>query len=221
MNVKQPPLRKPFSTVELTAGAGNCFSTAEKQVFRALDYKLRHTPSEKERLKILENFHKVSREVEKLCSTPRDNMGSLSGMSIYIAAANLFQQHIAVLLLEGEAEKRWKELEKAVFVVAGQKVYLDQGRGTFVTKMYNSKVTLEMMLVPGDTFTCNGRHYAIVTTDIPFAFNTDHSTTYLTELKGKTLEIRQKLQFPYPAKWELKGSKFLYHHKEGNGEILL
>ena len=98
-----------MTQVELTAAAGNNWNTAEAQLFKAFDYKLRHTACAAERLKLIADFHNLSREVQKIHATDRKYMGSMAGMQIYSAIAYNMQQFTAVLMLDSEAEKRWKK----------------------------------------------------------------------------------------------------------------
>ena len=125
------------TTVDLTAAAGNCYHTASVQVLKALDYKLRHTASSTKRLKLLKDFQDLSCEAERVLNTPRENMGSSGAMHISNAAANLFQQHTAVLLLKGQDEIRWKELENALAVRNAEYQTLEQ-RFTEMTQNYNN-----------------------------------------------------------------------------------
>ena len=199
------------TTVDLTAAAGNCYHTASVQVLKALDYKLRHTASSTERLKLLKDFQDLSCEAERVLNTPRENMGSSGAMHISNAAANLFQQHTAVLLLKGQDEIRWKELENALWVHGEKKIVLKHGKGKFEAEMHGTKVTLETVLYPGETFTYVGRHFAILRSDLPFACSDDYSEAYLAELKNdKKLHTIKKLPCPLYFPMGIKG-RFSHH----------
>lgn len=181
------------TTVEMTAGAGNLMNSAEKQLLRALDYKLRHTKSSAERLKILANFQTLSKVVQKTADTPRKGMGSQAGMQIYHRIANLLQQQRDILLLDSVSAERWEKIANAVLVLNGKEISLEQGKAAFETLMHNMKVTLEILLFPKDTFSCSGRDYAIIRTDIPFAGNNDFAAVYLCELKNGKLLVHTKM----------------------------
>ena len=198
------------TTVELVSAAGGCSILSEKHLFQAFDYKLRNTSDARDRLQIIEDFHKLSKEVQTLHLTPREGMGSLAGMWIYHAEASLMRQQISVWMLNSEDEKRWKRIADESLVLNGKTIKLDRGRATFSAVMYNQKVTLEIILFPKDTFTYNGRDFAIIRTDILFAGNDDYSTVYLCELKNGTLEVRTTLKMPYFTSWNLKGKNTLH-----------
>ena len=201
---------KAETTIELVGAAGECSNVAEKHLFLAFNYKLRYTINTAERLQIIADFYKLSKDVQKLHQTPREGMGSLAGMHIYYAEAELMRQKIAVWMLDTEAEKRWKRIADASLVLNGKTIKLDRGRATFSAVMYNQKVTLEIILFPKDTFTYNGRDFAIIRRDIQFAGNDDYSTVYLCELKNGTLEVRTTLKMPYFTSWNLKGKNTLH-----------
>ena len=145
------------TTVELVSAAGGCSALSEKHLFQAFDYKLRNTSDARERLRIIEDFHKLSKEVQTLHLTSRDGMGSLAGMWIYHAEASLMRQQISVWMLNFEDEKRRKRIVDASLVLNGKTIKLDRERATFSAVMYNQKVTLEIILFPKDTFTYKGR----------------------------------------------------------------
>ena len=84
--------------------------------------------------------------------------------------------------------------------------------------MHDQKVILEIVLFPQNTFTHQGRDFAIIETDIPFAGNDDFSKIYLCELKNGKLEVRTALKMPYFTKWELKGKKLIVFGKNSEKE---
>ena len=200
---------KAETTVELVGAAGECSNVSEKHLFQAFDYKLRHTKNPAERLQLIEDFHKLSKEVQKLHQTPREGMGSLAGMWIYHAEANLMRQQISVWMLDFDDEKRWKRIADAVLVLNGKKIKLDRGKAKFNAVMYDEKVTLEIVLFPRDTFTYKGRDFAIIRTDIQFAGNDDYSTVYLFELKNGRLQVYSTLKMPHFTNWKLNGEKLV------------
>ena len=79
-DIEKKFLKDAETTVELVGAAGECSNVAEKHLFQAFDYKLRHTTDAAERLQLIEDFHKLSKEVQKLHQTPREGMGSLAGI---------------------------------------------------------------------------------------------------------------------------------------------
>ena len=195
---------KAETTVELVGAAGECSNVSEKHLFQAFDYKLRHTKNPAERLQLIEDFHKLSKEIQTLHLTPRENMGSLAGMWIYHSKAHLMRQQIAVWMLDTEAEKRWKRIANAPLVLKGQNIELERGKAKFEAVMYD---TLEVVLFPKDTFAYLNRDFAIIRSDIQFAGNDDFSTVYLCELKQGKLQVAAQLKMPYFAKWDLQGNK--------------
>ena len=197
------------TTVELVSAAGGCSILSEKHLFQAFDYKLRHTSDARDRLQIIEDFHKLSKEVQTLHLTPREGMGSLAGMWIYHAEANLMRQQISVWMLNAKDEKRWKRIADTSLLLNGKNIKLDRGRATFSAVMYNQKETLEIILFPKDTFTYNGRDFAIIRTDIQFAGNDDYSTVYLCELKNGRLQVYSTLKMPHFTNWKLNGKKLV------------
>ena len=138
----------------------------------------------------------MSQEVQKIHQTPRKGMGSSIGMYIYLAEANLMRRQIAILMLDQEAEKRWKRISNAPLILKEKTIMLDRGKASFKSIMYGDEVTLELILFPQDTFTCYGRDFVIIRTDIPFAVNDDFSTVYLCELKSGKIVVHTKLKSP-------------------------
>ena len=198
------------TTVELVSAAGGCSILSEKHLFQAFDYKLRNTSDARNRLQIIEDFHKLSKEVQTLHLTPREGMGSLAGMWIYHAEANLMRQQLSVWMLNAKDEKRWKRIADTLLLLNGKTIKLDRGRAKFDDVMHDQKVTLEIILFPKDTFTYNGRDFAIIRTDIQFAGNDDYSTVYLCELKNGRLQVYSTLEMPYFTSWKLKGKNTLH-----------
>lgn len=194
-----------MTQIDLTAAAGNNWQVAESQLFRALDYKLRHTANAAERLQMLADFHRLSREVQKLYDTPRENMGSGAGMRIYSTIASHMNQYIAVLMLDSESEKCWRKISDSKLELNSKQIKLKGGKAKFDAVMYEQQVTLEILLFPKDTFTHKSRDFSIIRTDIPFAGNDDFSTVYLCELKNGKLQVHTKCKFPFFSKWAVSG----------------
>ena len=210
-----------MSTIELTGEAGHLWDVAEKQCLKALDYKLRHTEDPHARLTILKNFHLLSREVQKICDTPRENRGSLIGMHIYHHIAILFRQQTAILLLDNEKEELWHLIADSTLLLNGQELRLEQGKTGFTSKMHGEKVTLELILFPEDTFRFRGHDFAVVRTDIRFAGNDDFSSVYLFELKKGKLQVHTRCQFSSIKKWELNGDFLMFHSEKDTQKIKL
>lgn len=208
------------TTVDLVGAAGNCSLVSEKQLFLALDYKLRQTSDASKRLRIIEDFYRVSKEVQKLHLTPREGRGTLAGMFIYHAEAILMRQQIAIWLLDVETEKRWKRIADATLIL-GRKIKLNSGKATFESVMYDEKVTLELLLFPKDTFSFGGRDFAIIRSDIHLAVNDDYSTVYLCELKNGNLVVHTKSKHPYVSKWVRKKNKLILYYLQQKMEITL
>ena len=196
-----------MTQIDLTAAAGNNWQVAESQLFRALDYKLRHTANAAERLQMLADFYHLSREVQKIYDTPRENMGSGAGMRIYSTIASHMNQYIAVLMLDSESEKCWRKISDAKLELNSKQIKLKGGKAKFDAVMYEQQVTLEIVLFPQNTFTHRGRDFAIIRTDIQFQFagNDDFSTVYLCELKNGKLQVHTKCKFPFVNKWAVSG----------------
>ena len=198
-------LEKAETTIELVGTAGECSHVSEKHLLQAFDYKLRHTINTAERLQIIADFYKLSKDVQKLHQTPRKGMGSLAGMHIYYAEAELMRQQIAVWMLNKKDEKRWQRIANTPFILKGQKIELYRGKAKFDAVMYEQQVTLEIVLFPQNTFTHRGRDFAIIRTDIPFAGSDDFSRVYLFELKQGKLLVHTTCKFPFVNKWAVSG----------------
>ena len=207
--------------IELTGAAGNLWNIAESQLLRALDYKLRHTTRAEERLHILSDFYKFSRKVQKVYETPRENMGSGAGMQIYHNIAQRMQQHTAVLMLDPESEKRWRQISDAEVNLGEKTIKLSNGVANFNSVMHNQKVNLEILLFPKDTFSYQNCIFAIIRTDIPFAGNDDFSRVYLCELKKSKLLVHSICDFPLITKWELQESCLLFFSQDKLQKIQL
>ena len=210
-----------MTTVELTEAAGNLWRVAENQYFQALDYKLRHTSDRNKRLELLKKSHLLSREIQKIYDAPREDNGSGIGMQMYHSIANLYQQQIAILMLDAEAEKRWNRIADATMVLDGKEIQLKHGKAKFETTMYSRKEMLEIILSPKDTFCFQNRDFAIIRTDIPFAGNDDFSTVYLLERQDGKMKVHTKCNFPFFSKWELNNSKLILHYDKNTQEIKL
>ena len=200
---------KAQTTVEMVGAAGNTSNVAEKHLRLAFDYKLRNTINTAERLKIIEDYKELLREVWIVHETPRDGMGSLAGMMIYGKEAELMRQQTAVWLLDKAAGERWKRIADAPCILNGAKIRLSSGKAKYKAVRYDNKVTLELLLFPESTFSYKGREFAIIRTDIPFTVGDDYSEVFLCELKNGKLETLKKFEMPYFSKFELKGSRLL------------
>ena len=210
-----------MTTVDLTGSAGNLWQVAKSHYFKALDYKLRHTDSLQERMKLLGNSHKFCIKVWEIKETPREGQGSLIGMQIYHRMALLYQQQTAVLMLEGEAEKRWKRIAGATLCLKTQTVQLEDGCADFSEMMYGRKIPLEITLFPKDTFHFKGRDFAVIRTDMPFSMNDDFSTVYLCELKKDKLFIFARCGFPLISRWEVQGDCLIFHDGDEKQNVKL
>ncbi len=182
-------LQSARTTVELTRASGHCREISKNQFFRALDHKLRHIPAPAERLQILENMHRLSREIGQVQNAPRKELGSLAGMQIYLRIVRLFRHQTAILMLDAEAERRWKRIADAEIVIDGKKIRLRHGRAEFEAIRHDQKVTLEIMLFPEDTFSYRDHDFAVIRTDIPFPVNSNFSSVYRCERKGSQLAV--------------------------------
>lgn len=211
-----------MTQIDLTAATGNNWQVAESQLFRALDYKLRHTAGIAERLQMLADFHRLSREVQKLYDTPRENMGSGAGMRIYSTIASHMNQYIAVLMLDSESEKCWRKIVDAELDLNGKKIKLKGGKAKFDAVMYDKEVELEILLFPKDVLVFQNRIFVVINTDIQFAGNDDFSTTYLCEMKKGKLQVLATLKIPYVTQWVLEGNKLKFiGDKNEKEEVIL
>ncbi len=199
--------QKAETTVELTAGAGQAGFIAEKQLFRALDYKLRNTPNQAERLRLLEDFHELSKKLQVLKDTPREDMGSSAGMHIYFAMANETQRMIAILLLDADTEKRWAKIANAPMVLDKLEITLQHGQADFSEDLYGAQRSMQVRLWPRNTFTYQNRIFVLFFKDMEFSGNDDFATSYLCELKKGKLQVHTKLEMPYFNKWTLNKNK--------------
>lgn len=209
------------STIELTGAAGHLREVAENQCLKALDYRLRHTEDPQARLTILKNFHLLSREIQKIGDTPRENRGSLIGMHIYHDIAILFRQQTAILMLDSEKEKLWHRIAGSPLLLNGQELQLEQGKAGFTSMMHGKKVPLELILFPEDTFCFRGRDFAVIRTDIRFAANDDFSSVYLFESENGKLLVHTRCQFPVITKWELDGGFLIFYREKETQKIKL
>lgn len=199
------------TTVSMTAAAGMLYSVAEKQLLRALDYKLRHTPSEPERLRILSDFLRLGKLLQKVLGTSRQDLGSGAGLRIYCTAANMMQRQIDILMLDKVSGQRWNRIADAVLILdEKKKIGLKHGTASFNTVMYGRKVTLTAVLWPKDTFCFRGRDFAVITTDLLFSGTDDYSNVYLCELKSGNLFIHTVCRFPTIVRWNLQGRLFVF-----------
>ena len=214
-------LQAAMTTIELTGAAGHLWEVAEKQCLKALDHKLRYTEDSQTRLALLQNFHLLSRKVQKIFDTPRENRGSLIGMQIYHHIAILFQQQTAILMLDNEKEKLWHRIADSTLLLNGQELQLKQGKTGFTSKMHGEKVTLELILFPEDTFHFRGHDFAVVRTDIRFAGNDDFSSVYLVELKAGKLLVHTRCQFSSITKWEVNDDFLIFYSEKDTQKIKL
>lgn len=211
-------LEKAETTAELVGAAGECSTLSEKHLFMVFDYKLRHTQNAAERLLIIKEFQTLVNELYALRNTPREDMGSLAGMQIYHAEANLMRRQIKIWMLEPEAEKRWRRIADSTLILNGKTIELDRGQAAFTSKMYDNNVNLELILMPENTFTFQGRDFAVIRTDLPFAMNDDFSEVFICEMKNGKLQVRSKSKKPYFSKWELKGEKLIVFGQDNTKE---
>lgn len=203
-----------FTTIELTGAAGNSREIAKTQYLRALDYKLRHTADRRKRLELLDDFYGLSREIQQVADTPREDKGSVIGMHIYYHISSLLKQQTDILLLDSEAEKRWRRIIGAPFYISGQKIWQKQGKGEFTAKMYDREEKLEFILYPKDTFSFRNRDFAVIRTDRRFSGNDDFSTVYLFELKDGKMQVRTKCKFPFFDSWKLQDSEIIFYYDQ-------
>ena len=214
-----------MTTIELNASAGNEMNNAEKQLFRALDYKLRHTADPAKRLKLLEEFHEFSKKIKEVRDTPRDDMGSLAGMQIYGKIAYLMNKQIGILLLDEQEEKSWEMFANATLYLREHQLKLQFGGAEYSTKLppiiqeldpeNEHEYQMEIDLLPGYIFQYQGRFFAFIHEDLKFTFNNDFSTVYLCELKNNKLMPLMKCAFPYISKWTLQDNVLkIYYEKK-------
>ena len=148
-------------------------------------------------------------------------MGSGARMRIYCNIAQKMQQHTAVLMLDPESEKRWRQISDAEVDLGEKTIKLANGMANFNSIMYDQKVNLEILLFPKDTFSYQNCIFAIIRTDIPFAGNDDFSTIYLCELKKKKMLVHSICKFPLITKWELQESCLLFYSQNESQKIQL
>lgn len=185
--IAEKQLQKAFTTLELTAASGQCRMTAENQLLRALDHKLRRTPDAAERIRILENFHQLSQEIQSVEDTPRQPLGSLALMRINLRIVRLLRRQTAILLQDAESEQRWKRIAEAEAVIDDRQIRLHDGRAEFDAVRHDEKVKLEILLFPEDVSARQGRDFAVIRTDIPFSVNSNFLSVYHCELKNVQL----------------------------------
>jgi hypothetical protein len=207
--------QEAMTTVELTSGAGNKQYTAEQQLFRAMDYKLRQTTDPEKRLKLIENFHELSKTVQEILDTPRDNMGSLAGMLIYSAAEQIMKRQTKILLLCENDEKRWTRFANATLFLKGHELDFKFGKAEYITGSESHPQHMEIYLEPENTFQFQNRFFAIIREDITFTCNDDFSSVYFCELKNNNLIPLLKCAFPYFSKWTLENNVLkIYYEKQ-------
>ena len=209
-----------MTTIELTGGAGGVRSTAEKQLYRALDYKLRHTADSKKRLQILKNFHALSKRIQQISDTPRRQLGSLAGMRIYHTIAVHIQQQTEILMLDEKAEKIWNQIADSTLLLNNKAIKLKQGKAEFNAVMYDETTTLEILLFPKHTFSYDSRLFAIIRTDMAFSGNDDFSTLYLCESKQGKLQVHTKCKMPFFSKFELQNKQITLYDFTGKKEVI-
>ena len=207
--------QEAMTTVELTSGAGNKQYTAEQQLFRAMDYKLRQTTDPEKRLKLIEKFHELSKTVQEILDTPRDDMGSLAGMQIYSAAEQIMKRQTKILLLCENDEKRWTRFANATLFLNGRELSFEFGKAEYITGPESHPQHMEIYLEPENTFQFQNRFFAIIREDITFTCNDDFSSVYFCELKNNDLIPLLKCAFPYFSKWTLQDNVLkIYYEKK-------
>ena len=203
-------LREAESTVELTAAAGQLRLLAEKQLYRALDWRLRHTVSAAERERLLTDLFLLGGEVQSLLKTPREELGSLGGMRIYCAASELLQRATEILMLDEMDGARWEKIANCTLVLQeNEQIELKRGKASFQRVLHGQKVTLQILLFPKDTFTYQGRDFAVLCANVPFAVNNSFSSAYLCERKNGKLLLHTRCRTPYVSRWILQGKSLL------------
>ncbi len=203
-----------FTTVELVGAAGNSRAVAEQQLFRALDYKLRHTRNQDERLKILSDFHDLSQKERQIHDTPREDRGSVFGMHLYSHIADHINQFVAVLLLDAAAEKRWNRIKDADLIIGKKSIYFRQGKAEFSIDEKSLEDNYYTIVYPKDTFTFKNRDFAVIRTDRLYSGNDDFSTVYLCELVNGKLLVHTRCEFPFISKWDIKGDTFTFYDEK-------
>lgn len=207
-------LQEAFTTVELVGAAGNSRAVAEQQLFRALDYKLRHTRNQDERLKIISDFHDLGQKIRQIRDTPREHRGSVFGMHLYSHIADHINQFIAVLLLDPAAGKRWNRIKDADLVIGKKTIYFRQGKAEFSIDEKSLEDNYYTIVYPKDTFTFKNRDFAVIRTDLLYSGNDDFSTVYLCELVNGKLLVHTKCEFPFISKWDIKGDTFTFYDEK-------
>ena len=187
----QQGMDKAMTTIEITAASGFGWNVAEKQLLRVLDWKLRQTSNAGERLAMLQTFHDLAKEIQKIMDESWENTGTIESTLRSSRAAMLIKRQIAIWLAGKEDAARWKRIAFAKGKIGKDEITLNDGRAEFETVLYNRETTLEIILFPGDTFTRNGRDFARITTDMPKSVNDDFMSVYLCEIKdGKIISAK-------------------------------
>lgn len=182
---------KAETQLEITAAAGEKYTVAEKQFCRVLDYKLRQTKSAAGRVELLETFLALGKETQKILDESYEKTGSIENTLRFSRISLLMDRQCSIWLADKETAARWNRVANASGMIGGKKITLKNGRAEFETVLYGSKVTLEIILFPGDVFTRNGKDFARITTDIPKPVNDDFMSVYLCEIKdGKIISAR-------------------------------
>lgn len=172
-----------MTTVDLTAGAGQFMTLAEKQILIALDHKLRITLDRAERLRILGDFARVNRDVKGILDASREGTGSLESFLRYNRIAYYLIRQINIWLADEIAEKRWKRICNAKGKVDGYDLEFQDGRCCFVAEMYDDTYILDAELYIDKTYSFEGRDFACFYTDLPDSMNDDFVTLYICEFK--------------------------------------
>ena len=187
----QQGMDKAMTTIEITAASGFGWNVAEKQLLRVLDWKLRQTSNAGERLAMLQTFHDLAKEIQKIMDESWENTGTIESFLRSSRCALLMNRQAAIWLAGKEDAARWKRIAFAKGKIGKYEITLNDGRAEFETVLYNRETTLEIILFPGNTFTRNGRDFARITTDMPKSVNDDFMSLYLCEIKdGKIISAK-------------------------------
>ena len=187
----QQVMDKAMTTVEISAASGFGWNVAEKQLLRVLDWKLRQTSNAGERLAMLQTFHDLAKEIQKIMDESWENTGTIESFLRSSRCALLMNRQAAIWLAGKEDAARWKRIAFAKGKIGKYEITLNDGRAEFETVLYNRETTLEIILFPGNTFTRNGRDFARITTDMPKSVNDDFMSLYLCEIKdGKIISAK-------------------------------
>ena len=187
----QQVMDKAMTTIEISAASGFGWNVAEKQLLRVLDWKLRQTSNAGERLAMLQTFHDLAKEIQKIMDESWENTGTIESFLRSSRCALLMNRQAAIWLADKEEAARWKRIAFAKGKIGKDEITLNDGRAEFETVLYDEKTTLEIILLPGNTFTKNGRDFVRITTDLAKSANDDFMSVYLCEIKdGKIISAK-------------------------------